>query len=171
MGLGSVNGGLALRETARAKGQWSSGRDGKVVVVSTAREGHLSMKGTPDRGSLGSVTGTRRKPILVRCGISFELIPRRKEPAGDVGVRGSIVSEWCLGGQCPTPYRAIRRSGYGGVNHLVLCSLEGVTFPEGRKPPRRGCSYWKSDWQLSVRCIVEVVPGLSKGRSREYTLA
>jgi len=140
IGLGGVNGGLALRETARAKGQWSSGRDGKVVAVSAAREGHLSMKGTPDRGSLGSVTGTRRKPILVRRGISFEPNPRRRKPAGDRGVRGSIVSERCLGGQCPAPCRTIRRSGYGGVNHLILCSLEGVTFPGGQKPPRRGYS-------------------------------
>lgn len=64
VGLGNVNGGLAFRETAKAKGHWSSGHGGKVVAASSAREGNLSTEVTPDRGRLDPVTRIWRKPVL-----------------------------------------------------------------------------------------------------------
>jgi len=70
MGPGGVNGGLALRETARAKRQRSPGGDGKVTAAGSARGGHLSMEGTLDQGSLGPVTRTWGKLILAGRGIS-----------------------------------------------------------------------------------------------------
>lgn len=65
------------------------------------------MEGTPDRGSLGSVTGIQVSSILVGRVISFGFT-RRGELVSDRGVRGSIVSEQRLGGQCPVLFRTIR---------------------------------------------------------------
>jgi len=70
MGPGGVNGGLALRETARAKRQWSPSGDGKVTATGSARGGHLSIEGALDQGSLGPVTRTWGKLILAGRGIS-----------------------------------------------------------------------------------------------------
>lgn len=72
MSPGNVNGGLALRETARAKRQWNPGSDGKVMAAGSAREGHLPMEGIPDQGNLGSVTRTLETLILAGCGILSE---------------------------------------------------------------------------------------------------
>jgi len=105
MGQGGVNGGLALRETAGAKRQRSPGHGGKAVAVGSAREGHLSMEDSPDRGSPGPVTRPRGYPDLgLSCASFRDLFGGTPEggPAGDRGARGSIDSEQRLGGQCPT---------------------------------------------------------------------
>lgn len=107
MGLGDVNGGLALRETARVKRSWSPDHGGKAVVVGLARGEILSMKGVPDQGSSGPVTGAGVNLVLVGR-VNFSEVTRGGKLADDRDVKGSIVSEQRLGGQCPILSRTIR---------------------------------------------------------------
>jgi len=65
------------------------------------------MKGIPDQGSSGSVTGIGVNLVLVGRANFFE-VTRGGELVDDRGVRGSIGSEQRLGGQCPILSRTIR---------------------------------------------------------------